>query len=176
MTDAERAGANAVLDEDLAQLAKAGDDRPEPTYREWVAANIGPRLVGGRYRSGYGSYTVLAIDAGPRESWPTWQITVLHDGWDYPVSHCTPWDAHRDTILAEPAADQAPMIHWLFWGPGQPNKCGIPAQAASLSFSEVTCPACRTFIGPQEQTNRAPDAPLIRPRRRTAPRRRHIAA
>ncbi len=84
------------------------EDGPEPTYEEWVAANIGPRKVGGRYRSGYdgGEYTVTAIDPGPREGWPVWQITVLHDGSDYPVSHCTAWDPQRDQVLSEPDAAQ----------------------------------------------------------------------
>lgn len=84
------------------------DDGPEPTYEEWVAANIGPRKVGGRYHSGYngGGYTVLAIEPGPREGWPVWRITVRHDGWDYAVSHCTAWDPKRDRVLAEPDATE----------------------------------------------------------------------
>lgn len=85
------------------------EDGPEPTYEEWVAANIGPREVGGRYSSGYvgGEYTVLAIDPGPRQGWPVWQITVRHEGWDYPVDHCTAWDPQRDKVLAEPDAEVA---------------------------------------------------------------------
>jgi hypothetical protein len=85
------------------------EDGPEPTYEEWVAANIGPRQVGGRYKSGYvgGEYTVLAIDPGPRQGWPVWQITVHHDGWNHPVDHFTAWDPERDTVLAEPDAEAA---------------------------------------------------------------------
>lgn len=85
------------------------EDGPEPTYEEWVQANVGPRQVGGRYSSGYwgDGYTVLAIDPGPREGWPVWQITVLNDGEQYPRSHCTAWDPQRDKVLAEPAAEAA---------------------------------------------------------------------
>lgn len=82
------------------------EDGPEPTYEECVAENIGPRKVGGRYRNHYWdqAYTVVAIDPGPREGWPVWQITVLNDGADAPVSHCTAWD-ERDEVLAEPDAE-----------------------------------------------------------------------
>jgi hypothetical protein len=105
MCDVKEAGMDEYGHVDVDQ----GDDGPEPTYGEWVAANIGPRKVGGRYRSGYsgGEYTVLAIEPGPREGWPVWRITVLHDGWDYPVSHCTAWDPKRDRVLAEPDAEAA---------------------------------------------------------------------
>jgi hypothetical protein len=156
----------------------------ETAPEAWVLAAIGPRKVGGRYRCGYdgGEYTVLAIDAGPRVNWPTaWQITVLHDGWDYPVDHCTAWNPKRDTILTEPAADQAPMIHWAYWGSGQPNKCGIPAESSSEALSEVTCPGCRASGDKRETSASAAaspapvvDAPPLRPRRRAIPRRRRV--
>lgn len=81
------------------------DDGPEPTYEQWVAANIGPRKVGGRYLGGYlgGEYTVTAIDPGPREGWPVWKITILRDGESEPISHCTAWDEEHDKILPAPA-------------------------------------------------------------------------
>ncbi|MFD8706836.1 hypothetical protein ACFV1W_30250 [Kitasatospora sp. NPDC059648] len=75
---------------------------PEPTYEEWVAEKIGPREVGGRYRTytGY-EYTVLSIEPGPRDSWPTWQITTrgVEDG--AVRAHCTGWD-ERDQVVSGP--------------------------------------------------------------------------
>lgn len=85
------------------------DDGPEPTYQQWVAECIGPRQVGGRYDSGYvtggadtGQYTVLAIDPGPRDGWPVWQITVQRDGHRFPQTHCTAWDPRREKVIAQP--------------------------------------------------------------------------
>jgi len=72
---------------------------PEPTYEEWVAEQIGPRQVGGRYRTytGY-EYQVLEIEPGPRPTWPTWRITIrgVEDGTER--WHCTAWD-ERDQVL-----------------------------------------------------------------------------
>ncbi|MGW6606040.1 RapZ C-terminal domain-containing protein [Streptomyces sp. NPDC055036] len=79
----------------------------EMTYAEFVAARcVGPRRVGGRYDHGYADseYEVLAIDRGPREGWPSWQITVR--GKDGRVrEHCTSWDSGRDRIVAQAPAD-----------------------------------------------------------------------
>ncbi|GAA2815080.1 hypothetical protein GCM10010441_44640 [Kitasatospora paracochleata] len=76
------------------------------SYRRWVARQIGPRCVGGIYRSGYSDsvYEVLAIDPGPREGWPTWRITVRTLGEDMTRWHCTAWDADHDhdQVVAEP--------------------------------------------------------------------------
>jgi hypothetical protein len=80
-----------------------------PVVPKWVAQAIGPRRVGGRYSNGYwkSAYTVLAIDAGPRESWPDWEITVQYDDLETPTTHCTAWDPQRDRVLAEPGAEAA---------------------------------------------------------------------
>jgi hypothetical protein len=109
--DAEEERMDEELLNELAVMdAEAGEDAagPEPTYEEWVAGNLGPRRVGGRYRNHYWNqaYTVVAIEPGPREGWPVWQITVLNDGDDEPVSHCTAWD-ERDEVLSEPDAEVA---------------------------------------------------------------------
>lgn len=77
----------------------------EMTWEEFVALQVGPRRVGGRYDHGdAGSeYEVLAIDHGPRTSWPSWQITVR--GADGQVrEHCTGWNPDRDRIVAQPPA------------------------------------------------------------------------
>ncbi|MEE1783046.1 hypothetical protein PUR71_08970 [Streptomyces sp. SP17BM10] len=73
------------------------------SYRRWVARQIGPRRVGGFYRSVYSDtvYEVLAIDPGPRESWPVWQITVRTLGESSSRWHCTAWD-ERDQVVAAP--------------------------------------------------------------------------
>ncbi|WP_042404692.1 hypothetical protein [Streptacidiphilus carbonis] len=73
------------------------------SYRRWLAREIGPRRVGGVYRSYTGTvYEVLELDRGPRTVWPlTWQITVRTLGSTQIRRHCTPWD-ERDQVLVEP--------------------------------------------------------------------------
>jgi hypothetical protein len=75
----------------------------DETYGEWVAAQIGPRQVGGHYRSGGDEYEVVALDPGPRQgAWPIWQITVRgEDGIER--SHCTAWDKYNDQVITQPA-------------------------------------------------------------------------
>ncbi|MCQ8194644.1 RapZ C-terminal domain-containing protein [Streptomyces rugosispiralis] len=78
----------------------------EMTWEEFVSLQVGPRRVGGRYDHGYADseYEVLAIDRGPRESWPSWQITVR--GRDGQVrEHCSGWDSRKDRIVAQAPAD-----------------------------------------------------------------------
>ncbi|MFE7808515.1 hypothetical protein ACFU51_28360 [Streptomyces sp. NPDC057430] len=82
------------------------DEGFEMTWEEFVALQVGPRRVGGRYDHGYADseYEVLAIDRGPREGWPSWQITVRgRDG--EKREHCTGWDSRRDRVVAQPSAD-----------------------------------------------------------------------
>ncbi|MFD8597484.1 hypothetical protein ACFV1L_21020 [Kitasatospora sp. NPDC059646] len=77
------------------------------SYRRWVARQIGPRRVGGIYRSGYSGavYEVLAVDPGPRTgTWPVWQITVRILGGTRAIEHCTGWE-DRDRVLAEPGEE-----------------------------------------------------------------------
>ncbi|TLQ39006.1 zinc ribbon domain-containing protein [Streptomyces marianii] len=78
----------------------------ELTHEEWVAMQVGPRRVGGRYDHGYADsqYEVLDIDRGPRATWPSWQITV-RDTDGETRKHCTSWDPRRDRAIAEPPAD-----------------------------------------------------------------------
>lgn len=78
-------------------------DKDTAQYKRWVRKQIGPRTVGGQYRSHNGgeTYSVLAIEPGPRDSWPVWQITVLDDGATEPKSHCTAWN-DRDQVLFQP--------------------------------------------------------------------------
>ncbi|MCZ0984068.1 hypothetical protein O1L60_45720 [Streptomyces diastatochromogenes] len=78
----------------------------EMTWEEFVSLQVGPRRVGGRYDHGYtgSEYEVLALDRGPRASWPSWRITVR--GSDGQVrEHCTGWDARQDRVVAQPPAD-----------------------------------------------------------------------
>lgn len=63
---------------------------------------IGPRVVGGQYRSGYWqkNYTVTAIEITDDM---TWSMTVQwEDG--RVTSHCTAWNPKRDAVLYTPAA------------------------------------------------------------------------
>jgi hypothetical protein len=85
-------------------VAKQNAVHDEKEYRKWVAEQIGPRKVGGRYRSGYdgGEYEVVGIDPGPRDTWPIWEITVRRTEGrrSVEVSHCTAWDPDRDEVLS----------------------------------------------------------------------------
>jgi hypothetical protein len=75
------------------------------SHRRWVARAIGPRRVGGIYRTHYGDvYEVLELerDRSACTKWPvTWQITVRTLGSSRIRRHCTAWD-ERDQVLVEP--------------------------------------------------------------------------
>ncbi|MFG2364102.1 hypothetical protein ACGFY3_21000 [Streptomyces mirabilis] len=76
------------------------------TWGEFVALQVGPCRIGGRYDHGYADsqYEVLAIDRSPREGWPSWQVSVR--GRDGEVrEHCTGWDPRKDRVIAQPPAD-----------------------------------------------------------------------
>jgi hypothetical protein len=74
------------------------------SYRRWAARQIGPRRVGGIYRSGGSGdvYQVLDIQPGPRPSWPIWQITVQYLDISEARTHCTAWNERHDQVVAEP--------------------------------------------------------------------------
>ncbi|MFI9332947.1 hypothetical protein ACIGZJ_36105 [Kitasatospora sp. NPDC052868] len=105
---------------------------PEPTYEEWVSQQIGPRKVGGRYktRNGY-EYDVIEIDRGPRPStqWPVWQITIIGTEDGAKRSHCTAWD-ERDQIVQEPGEV---VLEWP----------AAAARAAGLAAAEALEPGGR---------------------------------
>ncbi|MGN9845888.1 hypothetical protein ACTMTI_47995 [Nonomuraea sp. H19] len=69
-------------------------------YERWVAEQIGPRKVGGRYDHGYedSAYEVLAIERGPRDSWPVWRIKVRDQAGEH--WHRTGWDPRRDRVVS----------------------------------------------------------------------------
>jgi hypothetical protein len=69
---------------------------------ERIAAEIGPRVVGGRYWAGLvgEAYTVLAIHAEP--VWPIrwpWHIIVRRHIDGLVIVRCTPWDDRYDRVL-----------------------------------------------------------------------------
>ncbi|GAA2121494.1 hypothetical protein GCM10009759_71270 [Kitasatospora saccharophila] len=76
------------------------------SYRRWAARQIGPRAVGGFYRSAFSDvvYEVLAIEPGPRPQWPTWKITTRQLGESTSRWHCAAWD-ERDHIVALPGEE-----------------------------------------------------------------------
>jgi hypothetical protein len=92
-----------------AELLGDREEGFEMTYEEWIATQIGPRVVGGRYNHGdaTSTYEVLAIERGPRPLgvWPVWDITVRFEQDGRETTHCTGWDARRDTVVAQPPAD-----------------------------------------------------------------------
>ena len=57
---------------------------------------IGPRVVGGHYRSGYWgiTYVVVSIDVGEDSQipWSDWSITERDDADGRIRVHCTAWD------------------------------------------------------------------------------------
>ncbi|MCX4429594.1 hypothetical protein [Streptomyces mirabilis] len=68
----------------------------EMTWGEFVALQVGPCRIGGRYDHGYADseYEVLAIDRGPHEGWPSWQISVRSRDGEV-REHCTGWAPAR---------------------------------------------------------------------------------
>ncbi|MGW1037590.1 NUDIX domain-containing protein [Streptomyces antibioticus] len=92
-----------------AELLGDREEGFEMTYEEWIATQVGPRVVGGRYNHGdaASTYEVLAIERGPRPLgvWPVWDITVRFEQDGRETTHCTGWDARRDTVVAQPPAD-----------------------------------------------------------------------
>ncbi|MFB9464417.1 NUDIX domain-containing protein [Streptomyces cinereospinus] len=89
-----------------AELLGDREEGFEMTYEEWIATQIGPRFVGGRYHHGdaTSTYEVLAIERGPRPlgTWPVWDITVRFEKDGRETTHCSGWDARRDTVVAQP--------------------------------------------------------------------------
>ncbi|MDG5807943.1 hypothetical protein P9869_35910 [Streptomyces ossamyceticus] len=80
------------------------DEGFEMTYAEWINTQVGPRVVGARYDHGddASAYEVLAIDRGPRRTWPTWQITVRYDRDGQDTTHCTGWNPAKDRVTDGP--------------------------------------------------------------------------
>ncbi|MDW8478366.1 RNase adapter RapZ [Streptomyces scabiei] len=77
---------------------------------EWIARQIGPQQVGGRYYNGSRSqeYEVLRIDDQP-DSWGPWEISVRWaDGRE--DTHCTAWDDERDRVIAQPPAPDVTIV------------------------------------------------------------------
>lgn len=85
----------------------------EMTWEEWINTEIGPRVVGGHYDHGddASAYEVLAIERGPRPTWPIWQITVRSASGRV-HTHCSRWNSRRDRERGtEPSSASAPTIH-----------------------------------------------------------------
>ncbi|MFF4344255.1 hypothetical protein ACFY00_30550 [Kitasatospora sp. NPDC001540] len=91
------------------------------TYRRWVAREIGPRRVGGLYRTSPFDpvYEVLAIEEGPRTEWPTWQITVRVLGETRIRTHNAAWEGE---VVAEPG-EQA-LTYWAAFALSRPADDG----------------------------------------------------
>ncbi|MER7761328.1 hypothetical protein [Streptomyces sp. NPDC097619] len=89
--------------------AESLGDEPafEMSHLAWANLQIGPRRVGGHYDHGSEdtAYVVTAIEHGPRDTWPSWQITVRYTKDGRTTTHCTGWDPSRDRVLAQPPAD-----------------------------------------------------------------------
>lgn len=73
----------------------------------WIAEALGPRQVGGRYRSGYwgDDYAVLAVRTD-RDDWMRWSITVATDAElaeGGSRTHCTRWDPDHDSVICHPS-------------------------------------------------------------------------
>lgn len=80
------------------------------TLPSYVLATIGPRQVGGTYRSGYGcTYRVDAILHGPdARAEIFWSdIAIVETDLDGPMAgrrrvHCTDWDPRLDEVVSQP--------------------------------------------------------------------------
>ncbi|WP_330335820.1 hypothetical protein OHS33_39495 (plasmid) [Streptomyces sp. NBC_00536] len=87
------------------ELLGDAEEGYEMTHAEFVNLQVGPRVVGGRYRlvAGGEEYEVIEIDRGPRATWPSWQITVRWATDGRETTHCTGWDDRRDSVASGPA-------------------------------------------------------------------------
>jgi hypothetical protein len=87
-----------------AELLGDREEGFEMSWEEWIAMQVGPRTVGGRYDHGdaAGAYEVLAIDRGPRPlgTWPVWEMTVRYDRDGQDTTHCSGWNPARDRVLS----------------------------------------------------------------------------
>ncbi|MCB5912408.1 hypothetical protein [Streptomyces pinistramenti] len=99
-----RSACNECADDMPAELLGDRSEGFEMTYPEWINTQVGPRVVGGRYDHGdsASAYEVLAIDRGPRPTWPVWQITARYDRDGQDTTHCSGWDAGKDRTLSTP--------------------------------------------------------------------------
>lgn len=96
-----QARADNADDAEEATCVADGTTPEADDWAAWIGQAIGPRRVGGRYAGYWGNeYEVVAIDPGPREGWPAWQITVRDSNGER--SHCTPWNPRRDRVLYQP--------------------------------------------------------------------------
>ncbi|MEU0032057.1 P-loop ATPase [Streptomyces sp. NPDC006335] len=77
---------------------------------DWIANQVGPRKVGGRYYNGYWGqeYEVLSIDDKP-DGWGPWGMTVLWDD-GRKTTHCTAWDPKRDRVIAQPPQPDVTIV------------------------------------------------------------------
>ncbi|MFR9753983.1 hypothetical protein ACL02S_23490 [Nocardia sp. 004] len=84
--------------------------RTFPAHPAAVMEQIGPRRVGGVYRSGYWEKEYTVLDVEPAAFDMPWAITVLfEDG--IRRRHHTAWNA-RDSIVCQPSdIAAAPTIH-----------------------------------------------------------------
>ncbi|GAB3673669.1 hypothetical protein [Saccharopolyspora sp. NPDC049426] len=95
-----------------AELRAELDRRDAEQARQHIAEEIGPRHVGGRYRSGYSrrAYTVedISISAPDDVVGPRWSITVRWDN-GHVATHYTAWNPDRDEVLSPPPQPSAPV-------------------------------------------------------------------
>ena len=68
-----------------------------------VESEIGPRALGGRYRSANSGheYDVLAVARDDSLSCG-WSITVKFDDRPWPITHATPWQAGDEVVREAP--------------------------------------------------------------------------
>lgn len=93
---------------------------------DWIARQIGPQQVGGRYYSAYWgkAYEVLAI-YDQTDSWGPWEITVRwDDGRQH--THCTAWDPDLDRIIAQPPVPDVTIVSTTPRSPSTPTSCSTP--------------------------------------------------
>ncbi|MFJ2781556.1 hypothetical protein [Kitasatospora sp. NPDC087315] len=123
-------------------------------YRRWVARQIGPRRVGGLYRTSPFDpvYEVLAVDPGPRAEWPTWQITVRTLGETRIRTHCTAWEGE---VVAEPG-EQA-LQFWAEHTLARPAEGGALLEQRHV-LDEAAHPGTVAALHELARTARSPQA------------------
>ena len=103
---------------------------------------IGPRVAGGTCRCGYwqDTYTVVSIDDKPLCGSPNRMTVEWSDG--HRTTHCTSWDAKRDSIVAGPAPDSIEVTGPNVWAVRtEPGEDGL------TTFTHLSGPGIADVIG-----------------------------
>ncbi|MGW7788038.1 hypothetical protein [Streptomyces tricolor] len=125
-----------------------------------------------------GAYEVLAIDRGPRQEWPVWQITVRYDRDGQETTHCSGWNPARDRVLTIPQTATPRRVRtWRARTPPSRSSSTVRTSGTAPTPSAAaarTAPEARTTMTCCRRTPRP--TPTARCSSTTAPASRPVPA